>query len=270
MEPKSTSNELKLSIRTLTGQQIPIDLTEPMPTTLTLKSAIERARGIPVNHQRLIFAGRELQDDATLASYDIHNECAVHLLLRRVEGTTDADSTPIRAQGMADYTGQDGGLPVAIPVGGMGMGMGGMGMMPMMGLMNPAQTERLMTVHRLGRAVKLFAIIDGIFLLIFALEWWPLAIAVILPICGYYGAQLYRRCYIYLYMFYLILTIGLRIYFMTRATQVVWTLIFVVGVIIELYIMKIVYRFDQMIKDLTPEEKQELYFLQYPHRRMGI
>jgi len=257
-----TTNEIQtISIRTLTGQNIPIQLPlDPALTIANLKSAIEQEKGIPVDHQRLIFRGAELQDEATLQSVGIVNECAVHLLLRRVTpGTTEGgDPQAIRAPSQDFGNGQEGGVyPVAIPI------ADGPVVIPQVYPNN----ERLINVHRMSRAVKLFAIIDGIFLLIFALSYWPLAIAIILPICGYYGAQLYRRCYIYLYLIYLVLTIALRVYYISVRPEVVWMLIFIVGIIIELYIMKIVWKFDQMIKDLTEDDKRELYFLQYPHRR---
>jgi len=188
----------------------------------------------------------------------IENECAVHLLLRRVQpGTTDGDVASLRPPSQDFGVDGQGAFPVAVPI------TEGPVVLPQVF----PHSERLINIHRLGRAVKLFAIIDGIFLLIFALNYWPLAIAIILPICGYYGAQLYRRCYIYLYLIYLVLTIALRVYYITQSQIVVWMLIFIVGIIIELYIMRIVWRFDQMIKDLTDDDKRELYFLQYPHRR---
>jgi len=216
----------------------------------------EQEKGIPADHQRLIFRGAELQDGSTLASVGIEHECAVHLLLRRVEQDPSANQTGV------DYgaVGQQGMIPVAIPIHDQNM-------MPLPMIL--PQHERLMQIHRLSRAVRLFAIIDGIFLLIFALSYWLLALAIILPICGYYGAQHYRRCYIYLYMLYLVGNVALRIYLIvTQSTAVVWVLIFIVGIMIELYIMRIVWIFDKMIKDLTDEEKRQLLLLQNPHRRL--
>jgi hypothetical protein len=256
-EPLSTNASQTISIRTLTGQIIPIQLPlDPTLTVANLKYAIEQEKGIPVDHQRLIFRGAELQDGSTLVSLGIEHECAVHLLLRRVEPVSGA---PMQTQGVDYGTGQAGMIPVAIPIHDQHMAPA---------MIFPQQQERLIAVYRLGRAVKLFAIIDGIFLLIFALTYWLLALAIILPICGYYGATQYKRCYIYMYMIYLVGNVGLRIYLITQAGQVLWTLIYVVGIIIELYIMKIVWNFDKLIKDLTDEDKRELQYLQHPHRRM--
>jgi len=220
-----------------------------------LKAAIEQDKGIPIDHQRLIFRGAELQDGSTLTSVNIEHESAVHLLLRRTEPADLAT----RPQVAVDYGtgGGQGMIPVAIPIHDQAI-------MPQIGFPNQ---DRLIQIYRLGRAVKLFAIIDGIFLLIFALSYWLLAIAIILPICGYYGAQQYRRFYLYLYMLYLVGNVALRIYFITQTTIVAWMLIFIVGVLIEMYIMRIVYNFDRMIKDLTEEEKRQLIFMQNPHRR---
>jgi len=104
----------------------------------------------------------------------------------------------------------------------------------------------------------MFAIVDCAFLLIWSFSFWPFAIAVGLAVCGYYGALHYRLPYVVMYVLYLLLSIGVRIWWMTRGDTFLMTLILVLGVLISFYILNITMKFIAILKVLTPRDRQEL------------
>eukprot|EP01083_Nonionella_stella_P064845 169387_1 len=242
-EDDSVSEEIQISIKKLDGETFFINISLTA-TVLGLKTIINDQQNVAENLQRLIYRAQELKDDFPLSQYGIQNGSTLHLVVRRH---------------LQQNSGQ---VRVGIPDDGL--------MVDPYNRFNAMDAEAMidvMSVVRLCRFIRIFALIDAVFLLIYGLQAFYFIILAVLAIAGYWGAKNLDRKYLIMYCLCLCLEIAVRGYMIYLDTDnIINIILLVLMIFIDLFVARCVYKLYRAIPLLGPEQRDRILIL----NRVGL
>ncbi|ETO28672.1 Ubiquitin family protein [Reticulomyxa filosa] len=257
---------ITVSIKQLDGTTFNVEI-RSNATVGDLKQAIERARSIAPERQRLIYRAQELKNDTTaLTDYGVVDQSTLHMVIRPLTSVPPNNYNANPNPEAVIHVPQDsvGGYDDINPYmyDHANEGMDGRG------IHQNGHDVNVLQMVKLCRFVRIFAIMDFIFLVLFGLTLsFVFFLMAALALAGYYGAKMLRRSYLAAYMVCLVLEIALRAFFIYWYGQsTVSVILFILMIFIELFVLKCVIQLFKAIPYFDAQQRDHILVL----NRVGL
>ena len=127
---------------------------------------------------------------------------------------------------------------------------------------------QFVVARQLSRTLRLFACVDIIFCMFFFFTAWVFVFLLFGPVMGYQGARFFKYGNVVAYLVYVLgmacWRVALFIINKSAAAKVLTFIMFIV----EIYILRLVFKFMQLLKRFSEEELQLLRILENPQRNV--
>jgi hypothetical protein len=232
-------SEIEVTVKKLDGDTFVVSLSKTS-TVLGLKTLISDRHNVESELQRLIYRAQELQDAFPLSQYGIQDGATLHLVIRRNQNQVRLamDDAGLSNEHIARF-----------------------------GIMNAEMMIDVMSAVRLCRFVRIFALIDAVFLLIYGLNYIYFILLAILAVAGYWGAKSLDRKYLIMYVVCLFLEIAVRSYqIYLDPDNIVNVILLSLIILINLFVLRCVVKLYRAIPLLNSEQRERILIL----NRVGL
>ena len=82
------SPSMQLLVKTVSGRTVSVEV-EPSEPVKCVKKLLQERENVDIEHQRLVFAGKELEDEKEIGSYHISEEATIEMLFKMAGGVIE-------------------------------------------------------------------------------------------------------------------------------------------------------------------------------------